>query len=216
MVAEVVVAFIHAFDALHVVAGDVQRDETRAVRGQCHVDDVEIDALHGHFVVAWDLTRRREAHLGLRFVRPGLVRGETLLQLTHAGEPRIQLVAITGSQLTLERFCLRTYHIHHAATTADQFRLPLLLGGRVIDKKSREELHRTVFRRNHRAVLRVARARLRVRIQNERRKPRLMPQVLRHELIQRDRVPRRRATRIRTRRKDAPLRRVTSRDPGMR
>jgi cytochrome c biogenesis factor len=96
------------------------------------------------------------------------------------------------------------------------FGLPLLLLGRVIHKKPREELHRAVFRRNHRAIFRVTWACLRVRIQNERRKPRLVPQVLRHELIERDRVPRRRAACIRTSRKDIPLRRVTSRDPRMR
>ena len=214
--AEVVVAFIDAFNALHVVAGDVQRDETRAVGGQRHVNDVEIDALDGHFVIARDLTRRRELHLRLRFVRPGLVRGESLLQLAHTGEPRVELLTIARAELTLERFGLRADHIHHTTPLADQFGLPLLLRRRVIDKKSREELHRAVFRRNHRAVLRVARARLRVRIQNERWKARLMPQMLRHELIERNRVPRRRATRIRTSRKDASLGRVTSRDARMR
>ena len=46
VMAEVMIAFVHTFDAIHIVACHMQRDEARAVRGERHVYDVEEDAVH--------------------------------------------------------------------------------------------------------------------------------------------------------------------------
>jgi hypothetical protein len=111
-----VIAFVHAFDALHGIARDVQRDEARAVGGQRHVDDVEKDAVHGDFVVTRDLGWRLQADFWLRLVRPGFVQGETLLEVAHAGEPRVKLVAVARAEFSLKRLRLRPDDVHHAAS----------------------------------------------------------------------------------------------------
>ncbi len=215
VVAEAVVAFIHAIQSGDRIACDMQGDKAGGVRGEGQVNDVQVDALHSHLVVAGDLGGSLGIHLGLGFADPLLIGDEALLQVPHAGEPGVQFVPVPGTDFTHEGLGLGPDHVHDAAPAADQFGLAVLLGGVVVNKKFGEELHRVVLRRNHGPVLGIGGAALTVGVEHQGRETSLVAQVFGHQLVERDGVSGGGPALVGTGRKDAALGRVAAGDPGM-